>query len=83
MGPKQKAPLHLHPCPTFGVITEGIITFQIEGEPVQFLNKGDAFYEPAFIPVARFDNDGDTPAKFVVNYLLAKDEHETVQILAK
>ena len=83
MGPKQKAPLHLHPCPTMGVVTEGTIAFQIEGQPVQHLKAGDAFCEPANIRVARFDNDGDTPAKFVVHYLLGKDEHETVKILTK
>ena len=52
MGPKQKAPLHLHPCPTLGVITEGTIAFQIEGQPVQHLKVGDAFYEPANVRVA-------------------------------
>ena len=83
MGPKQKAPLHLHPCPTLGVITEGSIAFQIEGQSVQHLKVGDAFYEPVNVRVARFDNDGDTPAKFVVHYLLSKDEHETVRILDK
>ncbi len=83
MGPKQKAPLHLHPCPTMGVVTEGTIAFQIEGQLVQHLKAGDAFYEPANLRVARFDNDGDTPAKFVVHYLFGKDEHETVQIQAK
>ncbi len=83
MGPKQKAPLHLHPCPTLGVVTEGTIAFQIEGQPVQHLKAGDAFYEPANVRVSRFDNDGDAPAKFVVHYLLSKDEHETVRILEK
>jgi quercetin dioxygenase-like cupin family protein len=81
MGPKQKAPLHLHPCPTVGVITEGTISFQIEGAPVQTLKAGDAFYEPAHVRVARFDNDGDAPARFVVFYLLGKDEDETVRVL--
>ena len=83
MGPNQKAPLHLHPCSTLGVITEGSIAFQIEGQSVQHLKVGDAFYEPVNVRVARFDNDGDTPAKFVVHYLLSKDEHETVRILDK
>jgi quercetin dioxygenase-like cupin family protein len=81
MGPKQKAPLHLHPCPTVGVITEGTISFQIEDQSVQRLKVGDAFYEPADARVAKFDNDSDAPAKFVVFYLLAKDENETVRIL--
>ena len=83
MGPTQKAPLHLHPSPTLGVITEGLISFQIEGEPVQYLKAGDAFYESANVRVAKFDNDGDAPAKFVVFYLLEKDEHETVRILPR
>jgi len=83
MGPKQKAPLHLHPCPTVGVITEGTISFQIEGQPVQHLKIGNAFYEPADARVAKFDNDSDAPAKFVVFYLLGKDENETVRILSQ
>jgi len=83
MGPRVKAPLHLHPCPTVGVISEGAISFQIEGEPVQHLQVGDAFYEPADVRVAKFDNDGDVPAKFVVFYLLGEHEQETVRILAK
>jgi quercetin dioxygenase-like cupin family protein len=83
MGPKQKAPLHLHPCPTLGVVTEGSVAFQIEGQPVQLLKAGDAFYEPANVRVARFDNAGDTPAKFVVHYLLGTNEHDTVRVLTK
>ena len=83
MGPKQKAPLHLHPCPTVGLITEGTISFQIEGEPVQHLKVGDAFYEPENVRIAKFDNDTDVPAKFVVFYLLGKDERETVRILSE
>ncbi len=76
-----KAPLHLHPCPTVGLITEGTIAFQIEGQPVQYLKAGDAFYEPAHVRVAKFDNDSDAPARFVAFYLLGKDETETIRIL--
>lgn len=77
------APLHLHPCPTVGVVTDGKIAFEIEGKPTQHLKVGDAFYEPADVRVAKFNNDGDTPAKFVVFYLLGENEKETVRILAK
>jgi quercetin dioxygenase-like cupin family protein len=83
MPPGMKAPLHLHPCPTLGVVTEGVIAYQIEGQQVQKLLPGDAFYEPANVRVARFDNDGDIPAKFVVHYLLSKDQRETIKILDK
>jgi len=83
MGPGVKAPLHLHPCPTAGVITEGCITFQIEGKKEQYLKVGDAFYEPADVRVSKFDNESNSPAKFVVFYLLGRDEKETVRILDK
>lgn len=46
MVPKQKASLHLHPCTTVGIITEGTITFQVEGQPIEYLKVGDPFYEP-------------------------------------
>ena len=78
-----EAPLHLHPCPTVGVVTEGQIAFEIEGEQTQHLNVGDAFYEPAHVRVAKFNNDGDTPAKFVVFYLLGENEKKTVRVLEK
>lgn len=77
------APLHLHPCPTVGVVTEGQIAFEIEGEQTQHLKVGDAFYEPAGVRVAKFNNNGGTPAKFVVFYLLGKNEKETIRILEK
>lgn len=83
MGPRIKAPLHLHPCPTVGVITEGAISFQIEGQAIQYLKVGDVFYEPADVRVAKFNNDGDVSAKFVVFYLLGDNEKETVSVLAK
>jgi quercetin dioxygenase-like cupin family protein len=83
MGPKQKTPLHLHPYPTVGLITEGTISFQIEGQPEQYLEIGDAFYEPANARVAKFNNDRDVSAKFVVFYLLGKGENETVRILSQ
>lgn len=78
-----EAPLHLHPCPTVGVVTEGKIVFEIEGETTQHLGVGDVFFEPADVRVAKFNNDGDTPAKFVVFYLLGENENETVHILEK
>lgn len=46
---------HLHNGPVFGTIVEGSVTFQIEGEPPAVLHAGDIFYEPAEVPIARFD----------------------------
>ncbi|WP_306599597.1 cupin domain-containing protein [Geothrix sp. 21YS21S-2] len=81
MATGQKAPLHLHPCPVIGVVIEGRIAYQIEGEPTTFLKAGDAFYEPAGVHVARFDNVGDTPARFVAAYLLEEPGQPTVKIV--
>lgn len=78
-----RAPRHLHPCPTVGVVQEGMITFQIEGQPVQTLAAGQAFYEPADTPIARFDNEGLRAAKFTVFYLLGEGESETIRLLGK
>ncbi len=77
------APLHLHPCPTMGVVTKGEITFEMEGAPVRHLTVGEAFYEPADVRVAKFNNEGDVPATFVVFYLLGEGETDTVRLLEK
>ncbi len=81
LSPGVKAPLHLHPCPVAGVVREGTISFQIEGQPVQRLKAGDAFYEPANVRVARFDNDGNAPAKFTAFYLLGSCGQELGRLL--
>jgi quercetin dioxygenase-like cupin family protein len=46
---------HVHNTPVFGSIVEGSVTYQIEGEPETVLHPGDVFYEPADVPIARFD----------------------------
>jgi len=81
MAPGVSAPRHLHPCPTMGVVVEGEITFQIEGEKEKVLKAGDAFYEPANVKIARFDNTGKKHATFVVHYLLSKADQPTIKIL--
>lgn len=81
MGPRVAAPLHLHPCDVVGVITAGAIAYQIEGEAVQHLGPGDAFFEPANVRVARFDNEGDDPTRFVAFYLLQTDAQDLITIL--
>jgi quercetin dioxygenase-like cupin family protein len=75
------APLHLHPSPTMGVIIEGEIIFEIEGQEPQYLKVGDVFYEPANIRIAKFNNSGNIPVKFFVFYLQNKYEEETIRII--
>ncbi len=73
--PSQKTGLHFHPCPVVGYIAAGTATFQVEGGPLQTLNTGDAFFEPANTPIAHFDNASDTlPLKFIAYYLLDGDQ---------
>jgi quercetin dioxygenase-like cupin family protein len=81
LGPNVKAPLHLHPCPVVGIVSKGEIAFQIEGKPVQHLKVGDAFYEPANVRVARFDNEGNSTATFSAFYLLGDKELELIRML--
>ena len=81
LAPGVRAPLHLHPCPTMGVVSEGRISFQIEGKETQYLGEGDVFYEPANVRVVKFNNDGDSHAKFVVFYLLGAEQQETIRLL--
>mgnify|MGYP005751024259 CR=1 FL=1 len=77
----QKGPYHRHPCPVVGYIVEGTCLMQVEGEPARILKAGDAFFEPADIPIIHFDNYSDSkPLKFVAYYLL-NGEEELIELL--
>lgn len=78
---QQAAGLHRHPCLVAGYIVSGTIEFQIEGQPSRLLRKGDAFLEPADVPIARFDNITLEPTTFVAFYLLGKDDSEIIEML--
>ncbi len=79
--PLQRTGRHKHPCPVFGYIAEGQILFQVEGQPLQILKAGEAFYEPVDTPIAHFDNISDKyPAKFIAYYLL-NGEKELIEML--
>ena len=75
------APLHLHPCPTMGIVLEGEIIYQGENEEGKILRIGDAFYEPANAHILKFNNCGSIPAKFAVFYLLEKCDDKTIEII--
>ena len=80
--PGQRGGLHLHPVPVVGYVTAGEIVFQVEGEAPRTLRAGDAFYEPADVKIARFDNASAlTTASFVAFYLLGTDDRELVRML--
>jgi quercetin dioxygenase-like cupin family protein len=78
---QQKTGLHLHPCPVVGYVAEGMVLFQVEGEPEQVLKAGDAFYEPANRRIIHFDAHGEQPMKFIAYYLLGEEDHELITML--
>ncbi|HET8655941.1 MAG TPA: cupin domain-containing protein [Longimicrobiaceae bacterium] len=80
MSPGLASGLHLHPCPVVGVITEGSVLFQVEGQEERVLRPGDAFYEPANVNVPHFDAL-EQGATFIAHYLLAPGEHELIRML--
>jgi|SRR5208337_3063553 len=73
--PDQQTGRHKHPCPVIGYIVEGAAVLQIEGQQPQQLSTGSAFYEPANVIIARFDNaSANAPTKFIAQYLLDGDQ---------
>lgn len=76
----QQSPEHLHPCPVVGLIVEGKIRLQVDGQAPQDLGAGDAFYEPANARILHFDAL-DGPAKFVAYYLLNNEDSDLIVIL--
>ncbi len=81
LNPGQIAGLHKHPCPVFGVIMEGEVLFQVEGEKERNLRAGDAFYEPENSPIIHFDNaSGVNQVKFVACFLV-HNETQLIEML--
>lgn len=73
--PGQKAGRHHHVGGVIGLVEQGRIAYQCEGEDVTELTAGAAFFEPAGANVSRFDNLSDAePATFVAYYLLSGDQ---------
>ncbi|MEV6774213.1 hypothetical protein AB0N05_36810 [Nocardia sp. NPDC051030] len=72
------AGLHIHNGPVVGSIVEGSVAYQIEGEPVQILAPGDAFFEPEAVRIARFDAL-DTDVTFLAYFLLTTDQEPQLE----
>jgi quercetin dioxygenase-like cupin family protein len=79
MAPGVAAGLHVHNCPVFGHIVEGSVHFQVGGEPESVLRAGDAFYEPADAPIARFDAT-DEGVVFIGYFLLEDGQEPEIRI---
>jgi quercetin dioxygenase-like cupin family protein len=73
--PGQASGRHTHPGGVVGYVTGGLIAYELDGQPVQELRAGSAFFEPADVLVHRFDNlSASEPATFVACYLLTGDQ---------
>lgn len=82
-GPGQQTGLHKHPCPVFGYIAEGEAVLQVDGEPVQKLPAGSAFYEPAQIVIRRFDNASQRKGMRFICYYLLEGQQELIEMLSE
>jgi quercetin dioxygenase-like cupin family protein len=81
--PGQPTGLHRHPISTVGVVTAGSFNLQLEGKPVQLLNTGDSFFEPAGHTILKFDNASiSEPAEIVCFYLVDTKERPAIEMLA-
>ncbi|MDV2079554.1 cupin domain-containing protein [Marinobacter xestospongiae] len=75
------APAHQHPVPTFGVVNQGQVEFQLQGQAPVILRAGDTFYEPPHTTVLKFGAHGEQRAAFTVFYLLDSEGDDTVSLL--
>src|SRR5215813_14672050 len=79
--PGQQGGRHVHPCAVLGYIVSGTAVYQIEGEGVQTLPAGSAFYEPADVVIANFGNASETEAMTFVAFYLLDGEQELIRML--
>ncbi|MQY12548.1 hypothetical protein SRB5_26830 [Streptomyces sp. RB5] len=67
------APPHKHPGPAFGLVLEGEMLMELEGEPERVIRAGEAFWEPGgdLIHYQDGNNRDDIPLKFTVTMMCA------------
>lgn len=71
------APPHRHPGgPAFGVVLEGEMLFELEGEPPRVIHAGEAFWEPGGDPIHYSDanNRDDVKLRYTVTMLCDPDQ---------
>jgi quercetin dioxygenase-like cupin family protein len=83
LAPGQPTGVHFHQASVVGIVTEGAIRFQPEGEPMRVLRAGDCFFEPANHVISHFDNASDCePAVFMAFYLTDDPTRPLIESLA-
>jgi quercetin dioxygenase-like cupin family protein len=78
--PNHAAGAHTHNGPVVGNVVAGSVVFQVDGQPAMTLRPGDAFCEPADVPIARFDA-GPEGVTFIACFLLRAGEQPTLDML--
>jgi quercetin dioxygenase-like cupin family protein len=77
----QQSGPHLHPCAVVGYIVSGSAHMQIEGQPIQPLPAGSAFYEPAGTIIANFGNASETESMTFIAFYLLDGPQDLIQML--
>ena len=64
-------PPHRHPGPAFGIVLEGEMRFELEGQAPRVVKAGEAFWEPGgdVIHYQDGNNRTDIPSRFVVTMM--------------
>ncbi|KRE32164.1 cupin [Mycobacterium sp. Soil538] len=71
------APPHRHPSgPAFGLVLEGEMLFELEGQPPRVVRQGEAFWEPGgdVIHYSDANNRDDQRCRFTVTMLCVPGE---------
>ena len=71
------APPHRHPSgPAFGLVLEGEMLFELEGQPPRVVREGEAFWEPGgdVIHYSDANNRDDLRCRFTVTMLCVPGE---------
>jgi quercetin dioxygenase-like cupin family protein len=76
--PGQITGRHMHPVPVVGYVESGAFLVQVEGQPQRRYTAGEAIYEPANTPIARYDNESSTAPAVLIAYYLAGVEDKVL-----
>lgn len=76
------SPAHRHPGPAFGLVLEGELLLELEGEPERVVRAGEAFWEPGgdLIHYQDGNNRDDVPVRFTVTMLCTPGEPMTTMV---
>lgn len=76
------SPPHRHPGPAFGLVLEGEMRLELEGEPERVVRAGEAFWEPGgdLIHYQDGNNRDDVPLRFTVTMLCDPDDPMTTLV---